>query len=83
MVNKTYLQIFNTRGWVVGTGRNQRRRYVKVAGQGGKRIKTEESLAPDDAKDKDEDNVDKKDWIIQNVAILPDMIVQGAVQKIK
>ncbi len=66
---------------MVGTGRNKGRRYVKTGGQGGKRIKTEEPLAPVHVKDEDEE--DSKDWIHPDVAFLPDMIVEGAVQKVK
>ncbi len=81
VVNETYLQIFNARGIVVGTGRNKGRRYVKTGGQGGKRIKAEEPLAPVDVEHKDEE--DSEDWIHPDVAFLPDMIVEGAVQKVK
>ena len=81
VVNYTYLQIFHARGIVVRTGQNKGRRYVKIGGQGGKRIKIEEPLALDDVQDKDKE--DNKDWIHLDVAFLPDMIVEGAVQKVK
>ena len=80
-VNETYLQIFNVRGLGVGTGRNKGRRYVKIGGQGGKRVKTEEPLASNDVEDEDEE--DNKNWVHLDVAFLPDMIVEGAVQKVK
>ena len=66
---------------MVRTGQNKGRRYVKIDGQGGKWVKTEEPLALDDVQDKDKE--DNKDWIHLDLEFLPDMIVEWAVQKVK
>ena len=83
LVNKRYLQIFNVRGIIVETGQNKGEQYARIGCAGGKRVKTEDALTPNYVEDEDKHNEDKEDWIHPDVTFLPDMIVKGAVQKIK
>ena len=46
-------------------------------------MKTEESLAPDNVENKDRDKENEEDLIYLDVAFLLDMIIEGAVQKLK
>ena len=62
-------------------------RSSKMVYQGwrSRRLLCEEGkfVASNNNKDKDKDKEDKEDWIHSEVAFIPYMIIEGAVQKVK